>query len=448
MRHDERRRIRASYDAVQTTTENMRHWAAADALSADAANSPEVRRTFRLRSRYEYLNNSYCRGMIETLAADIVGTGPRLQILTGNEQLDALIEQRFSAWARAIKLSKKLRALRRAKCVDGEAFALFTDKARPGTPITLNMRPIEADRVTTPTEKVTTDRNEVDGIRFDDEGEATDYYVLKEHPGGSTYTLYAGRTYDIYPAREAIHLFRHDRPEQHRGIPETGPALPLFAILRRYTMAELTAAEVAADIAAVLETGHPEGDAYDIGPSGSTASEPASYETFDVFDIERGLVTVLPEGTKLSQLRAEHPATSYGEFKREILAEAFAALVMPNNVGAHDSSEFNYASGKLDRLTYGRIVRVEQSEWELECLLPIFVSWWREARLVWPEFRTTPSGAVFEWSITWHWDEIEDIDPAKAARARKTNLEIGATTFPIEYARRGLDWESESEKQA
>ena len=55
----------------------------ADGLSADAANSPEVRRTLRNRARYEVANNSYARGIVLTLANDLIGTGPRLQMLEG-----------------------------------------------------------------------------------------------------------------------------------------------------------------------------------------------------------------------------------------------------------------------------------------------------------------------------------------------------------------------------
>ena len=38
-----------------------------------------------------------------------------------------------------------------------------------------------------------------------------------------------------------------DRPGQARGIPDITPALPLFAQLRRFTLAVLAAAETAAD---------------------------------------------------------------------------------------------------------------------------------------------------------------------------------------------------------
>src|SRR5512137_1506375 len=76
------RTIRGRYDAAVTNEDNRRHWANADGLSANAANSAEVRRVLRNRSRYEVANNSYARGIVLTLANDVIGTGPRLQMLT------------------------------------------------------------------------------------------------------------------------------------------------------------------------------------------------------------------------------------------------------------------------------------------------------------------------------------------------------------------------------
>lgn len=54
----------------------------ADHLSANAAASSEIRRILRSRARYEVANNSYAKGIVLTLANYVVGTGPRLQMLT------------------------------------------------------------------------------------------------------------------------------------------------------------------------------------------------------------------------------------------------------------------------------------------------------------------------------------------------------------------------------
>jgi len=110
--------LRARYDAAVTTEENRRHWANADGLSANAANSPEVRRLLRNRSRYEAANNSYARGIILTLANDVIGTGPRLQLLTDNADANRHVEKAFAQWAKAIGLAEKLRTMRMARATE------------------------------------------------------------------------------------------------------------------------------------------------------------------------------------------------------------------------------------------------------------------------------------------------------------------------------------------
>ena len=44
--------------------------------------------------------NSYARGIVPTLANDTVGTGPRLQLLTGDGETNRIVEQAFARWAR------------------------------------------------------------------------------------------------------------------------------------------------------------------------------------------------------------------------------------------------------------------------------------------------------------------------------------------------------------
>lgn len=92
------RMIRGRFDAAQTTHDNARHWAAADYRSADADANEDARKILRVRARYEINNNSYARGIVETLANDCVGTGPRLQMLSSDEELNRQIERDFAIW--------------------------------------------------------------------------------------------------------------------------------------------------------------------------------------------------------------------------------------------------------------------------------------------------------------------------------------------------------------
>ena len=327
--------VRGRYDAAQTTEENRRHWAAADLLSADAANNPRVRAVLRNRARYEVANNSYAKGIVLTLANDTIGTGPRLQMITDDDVANRLVEQEFMMWADAIRLADKLRTMRMSRAESGEVFAMLVANPKIDSPIKLDLRLIEADQVMTPLlVRQETEMLAIDGIHFDEHGNPIEYDVLKRHPGDNIaiWTLDFNRV----PAASMIHYFRADRPGQNRGVPEITPALPLFAQLRRYTLAVLGAAETAADFAAVLYTDAP------------ANGEAADVEPMDLVELESRMATVLPGGWRLGQIQAEQPSTTYGDFKKEILNEIARCLNMPFNVVAGNSSGYNYASGRLD----------------------------------------------------------------------------------------------------
>lgn len=426
------RLVRARYDAAANTGDNRRHWANADGLSANAANSPDVRRTLRNRARYEVANNSYARGIALTLANDVVGTGPRLQLLTSDSDANHRIEHSFLQWARAVRLAEKLRTMRLARASDGEAFAVLTSNSALPTSIQLDLRLVEADQVCTP-DLFRAEPNAVDGVVFDGDGNPVEYHVLKHHPGDTS--VFTGRDYDHVPAEAMIHWFRADRPGQARGIPDIMPALPLFAQLRRFTLAVLAAAETAADFAGILYTDAPANGEAD-------AAEP-----FEPIELEKRALVTMPGGWKMSQMEAEQPATTYGEFKREILNEICRCLNMPYNVAAANSSGYNYASGRLDHQTYFKSIRVDQSHLECAVLDRILAAWFDEAALI-PGLLPSGLGPIADWPHQWFWDGHEHVDPAKEANAQSTRLANHATTLADEYARRGQDWEAQLRQRA
>lgn len=426
------RLVRARYDAAVTTDDNRRHWANADGLSANAANSPEVRRILRNRTRYEVANNSYARGIVLTLANDVIGTGPRLQLLTTDAEANRRIEQAFARWSKTVSLADKLRTMRMARASDGEAFTVLTNNPALPMMVQLDLRLVEADQVTTP-DLLRGSPNAVDGIVFDDAGNPIEYHVLKSHPGDAGTGLL--REYDRIPATATIHWFRTDRPGQARGVPDMMPALPLFAQLRRFTLAVLAAAETAADFAGILYTDAPANGEAD-------AAEP-----FEPIELEKRALLTMPGGWKMSQMEAEQPATTYAEFKHEILNEIARCFNMPFNVAAGNSSGYNYASGRLDHQTYFKAIRVEQSQLECVVLDRILAAWFDEAVLI-PGLLPGGVGPIADWPHQWFWDGHEHVDPAKEATAQATRLANHTTTLAHEYARQGRDWEEALRQRA
>lgn len=397
--------LRSQYDAAQTTTENAKHWRWADGLSAAASNSLSVRRTLRERARYECLqSNSFGKGIVSTIANDFISTGPTLQVHIDDRPLARKIELAWTAWTKQARLNKKLRTARLAKCVDGETFMMAITNPRLRGPVKLDIRLIEADQVSSPTWVDGGRPNAVDGIKFDEYGNPIEYELLKTHPGD--WSTSVTRIYDTDKVSPdyMIHLFNMDRPGQARGIPEVTPALPLFAQLRRFTLATILAAETAADFAAIIKS----------QANANTSQEIDILDPFESVPIDRGMMAVLPYGYDINQLKAEHPTTTYEMFRNAILQEIARCVHMPSNKARGDSSGYNYSSSRMDHQIYYHAIEVERSDWEIECLDRIFEWWLDEALMTMPEFQIMP---VTDVTHTWNWKPAVSINPKQDAEA-------------------------------
>jgi lambda family phage portal protein len=423
--------VRARID-IADRGDDFRHWQSADSFSMDAILNATTRRTIRNRARYERLNNSYLAGISETMASDLIGTGPRLQV-TGADEFARRIEKSFYEWSTQIDLAGKLRTMRQAKLVDGEAFvALVTNPALPG--VQLDLRLIEADQVATPLQFIagnneTLEGSLVDGLEFDAIGNVIAFHVLKYHPGSN----YKSAELDSVriPADQMVHWFERIRPAQNRGLSEVAPCLRLFADLRRYTGAVIAAAETAADFAGIIH-------------SNSPAAEVDEVEPFSAMEIEKRSLVTLPEGWDISQLRAEQPTAQFGDFRKQIISEIGRALQIPYAIAALDSSSHNYASARMDAQLYNVSVRVQRETIEHRLLDRLVSQWMNEAKLMGQIDESINDD--LEWS--WQWDGREHVDPTKEANALQTKLETHTTTLAAEYARQGKSWEQELQQRS
>lgn len=433
--------LRAKYDAAQTTVENRRHWANADHLSANAAANPAVRHTLRCRARYEVANNGYARGLVNTLANYVIGTGPRLQMLTPDPEANRTIEREFSRWAKAIRLPQRLWTMRVSQCESGEVFGVLSTNPAVHSPVKLDLRLVEAEQVTTPW-SIGQDAGLIDGIRFDEFGNPAWYFVLKRHPGDTTFWKAGSGAlgdFDLLPGSAVIHLFRATRPGQYRGVPEITSSLSLFAMLRRYSLAVLSAAEQAALPGGVIYTDAP------------ADSEAASVEPMDHVNMDRGTWLTMPYGWKVGQIRAEQPTTMYGDYTSKVLNEIARPLNMPFNIAAGNSAGYNYASGRLDHQSFFKAIRIDQQHIADIVLDHLLRAWISEAVLIeglLPASMRTIDAATAGYPHQWFWDGIEHVDPAKEANAQATRLQNNTTTLAAEFARAGLDWESELRQRA
>lgn len=420
--------VQARYDAAQTTPSNARHWAQADWWSADAALHPGIRRTLRSRARYEASNNSYLAGMLQTLATDLVGTGPRLQLILPDVSPEdprvRKVEHAVHEWGRAVDLAAKLRLMRIARAVDGEAFAVKqTNPQLPDDGVQLDLKLVEADQVANPLWLL--ELGQIDGIKVDDAGNVTEWHILRHHPGSMAWASNLG---DWVPSNRVLHWCNRTRPGQHRGVGEIVPALELFAMLRRYTLATVTAAETAADFAALIHTNLPASD-------GGAASVPQ----WETMPIVRGMAMSLPDGWDATQMKPEHPTTTYSEFEKRLLNQIARCLNMPYIVAALDSSQASYSSMRGDYLVYRKAVTCLREDLERNVLNPLVSDWMNEAALI---DGLIPDGLplLADWNWRWIWSGWEHVDPVKEADAQTIRLANNTTTLSEECSKVGADW--------
>lgn len=415
----------ASYDGVQTNTDNTNYWSAADLLSADDANSPTVRRTARSRARYEMESDPSAYGMVATIANDLIGTEIRLQILDTEEADAQFVEREYADWMYAVEFFQKLRTCRIAKAICGESVILLTHNPQLGTPVELDFRPVECDRLADPLMSMNGDPNNIDGVILDVYGNPTEYYILHEYPGTLRMSG-SGQEHTVFPRNSVIHWFRATRPEQHRGISELTPALPLFSLRRQYLISVVDASINAAQQSLVYHTN-------------STAEvEPQkAIGTAAPWNFFRNQATIVPYGYVQSQLKAEQPTGTFESFDDHLLREIARCLLLPRNTATGDSSDYNYASGRLDKQTYWRAIEIERSELKRKLLDRVFMRWLSEAVLIEGYLPESFRALDFELRHRWFFDGMLHVDPEKEAKAQI--LLVNAKLLPMSevYASRG-----------
>ncbi|HSW46010.1 MAG TPA: phage portal protein [Phycisphaerae bacterium] len=425
---DSRPPIRAKYDSAQTTPHNAYHWASADSYDADSANSKAVRSTLVKRSRYETENNGDGKGINLTHANYVVGRGPILRMETGNKGFNDAIEAVWKRWAKRVRLARKLRTAVKARVRDGEAFLFIASNPTIPERVKLDVIGIECDQITTPMLPYQ-EPNRIDGIKFDEWGNPLWYDMLKYHPGGPWAMLLQDP--EQVPAKFILHLFREDRPGQHRAVPEITSTLGNFAQNRRFREAVIAAAENIANFSVLVKTGA----SLDEGPDQLT--------TFSTLPVQKGMMVALPGGGDAFQPKAEQPAATYPEFTRSQLREEARPLNMPYNIAACDSSDYSFSGGRLDHLTYFVSVDVDQADIEDAVLDPLFEVWFAEAVL---EYGWTDTGVTPAHS--WAWPPRPQIDDQKTASARQMNLATGVETPSNIANENGYDYEDHVQRLA
>ena len=426
-----------SFDAAQTDRTNQAQWVNATGASINQTLETEAV-AIRKRVQHESHNNEYLKGAMETHVVAMVGkTGPVAQVRLKKSKdskkikdedigtTQNQIEQVWREWTQRCdargkqNLSGLLGVWVRSFWLYGEILVQKITVADKNNPKSisfrlLNLHPGRLASGFMP--KQNTDTEVVMGVEVDKTGTPLMYY-LNGH--SSSNGVGYGESSRV-PAQDMIHVFREDEPEQVRGVPWAACVLPQIAGLREFDKYVLEAAKNAAAMTLQWYTEHPD----------------AKYINADsTLDIEIGMQSTGPPGWKMEQLKPEHPAANYMEYRKGILNGLGRGVNMPGMLVNLDSSGHNYSSARFDDQMFNKSNQHLQGWLEAQILNPVFYDVMAEAFLA-GIIPVKPEDLI----VSWIWPRPTHVDPLKEAKAltewRKNGMSLAEVA-----AQMGLDWE-------
>jgi len=265
-------------------------------------------------------------------------------------------------------------------------------------------------------------------------GKATAYHILGEHPGES-YT-YNGKLRTRVEARDIIHRYYRERPEQTMGVPIITTAITGLRNIEKYEEAEVIASRISASSTVAISTEFQAG--YDGGD--------AAQDEYD-FDLEPGAVWNLPYGKNANLIDPTHPNSNYADFRKAALRGVASGLLMGYNTIGSDLEGVNYTSlreGKLNQAAIFNGFRQLNIDREEE---PIFLAWLETVLTL--DLIGLPLGKIAKFrQAAWYGHTMPWIDPLKDAAGKIKDLEMGNTSLRAVIAEKGRDIETVMRERA
>ena len=413
----------------------------------------------RERSRDLLRNAPIAVGAIGTSLANVVGTGLKLQSRIDAEFL-GLTEEEADAWedhterewrlfseSQECDISRTLnffglQALAfRQTLENGDVFALLPRIDRSGSPYSLKVQLIEADRVCNK-DYATDTETLIAGVEKDlATGAPISYHVMNQHPGMIRYIQKGAFTWTVVPAfgaktnlRNVLHLYEMTRPGQTRGVPFLAPVMETLKQLDRYTEAELMAAVVSGLFTVFVKS---ESGALDFDVTTGMGVETGAAASDDEMKLGNGVVVGLKKNESIESANPGRPNTAFDPFVTAILEQIGAALGIPYEVLIRHFQS-SYSASRAALLEAWRFFR-SRRVWLVSAFCqPVYEIWLYEAvasgRIAAPGFFTDPLVRKAYCGSLWVGDSPGYVDPQKDVDAAVARMEGKLSTLDEETA--------------
>jgi lambda family phage portal protein len=413
----------------------------------------------RDRSRDLIRNAPIAAGAIGTSIVNVVGTGLKLQSridaeflgLTGEEAgaWEDHTEREWRLWSESqecdISRTLNFRGLQtlafRQTLENGDVFALLPRIKRSGSPYTLKVQLVEADRICNENWSVESDTLTA-GVQKDPAtGAPIAYHVMNQHPGMTRFFKKDGGTWKVVPAfgaktnlRNVLHLYEVTRPGQTRGVPFLAPVMETLKQLDRYTENELMASVVSSLFTVFLRS---EGGGLDFDMTSGMGVETGATASDEDMKLGNGAIIGLKKGEDISTANPGRPNTAFDPFVESILEQIGAALGIPYEVLIRHFQS-SYSASRAALLEAWRFFRGRRV-WLVENFCqPIYEIWLYEAiasgRIAAPGFFAEALTWKAYCNSLWVGDSPGYVDPQKDVAAAKERLDAKLSTLDEETA--------------
>lgn len=382
----------------------------------------------RARSRALVQNVPYIRRGLDSLVANIVGTGitPRSLSPRANE-IDAL----WNEWVHQADADGRLdfyglqAAAYRAMEQDGECLVrLRTRRSEDGLAVPLQLQVLEIDWLDSSKNGTNNANTIVNGVEYNPLGRVTAYWLWDQHPGEfTTGRRMRANSYPV-PADRMVHLFNPERPGQGRGFPRLAPVIARVRDLQLYEDAELQRKNLETRLS-VLATG----DASTLSMSESDTVGKVR-ETGELGTLASGSIMQMPTGMDLTVVEPK-AAPGYVEYLVFNLHLVAAGMGVTYEMLTGDVSKVNFSSARVALLEFRR--GAEQLQWLT--VIP---------RLCNPIWRAFIDAAVLsgklrqaDYRVDWSTPKWEYVNPEQDVKADLAEVSGGMSSISEKLRRRG-----------
>lgn len=340
----------------------------------------------------------------------------------------------------------------------GDAFAVRRYIERPGKKLGLCVQLVEGDRVSTPTDANTLDKDIRAGCERDANGAPVAWHFAKVHPGerflsrpvtdATKWTRIDARDGNGDPL--VLPVIPRLRPGQSRGVPYLAPVIEMLKQLTRYTEAEIAAAVVSGMLAVMVKSPAP------VSPLGNAMQVPgmvvgqAPNTTQKITRLQSGMILDLAPGEEIEVVDSTRPNTAFDAFVTSVLRQIGAALEVPFEILVKHFTS-SYSASRAALLEFWRFVLRErdflvtsfcQPAWEWAITEAVATG-----LLSAPGFFEDPLIRSAWLGADWVGQGLPQLDPLKEAAAAEAWNGLGIWSLQDISAQQGRDYDRTHRQQ-